>query len=490
MAEQSASQPGAGNPPVRWYDYITTNIYFLGLSTLSQTMTPLILPLLVQQFVGEEGKAGFYGSLRLWGLMVALLAQSLWGALSDRTTLRFGRRRPYIFGGTIAGVLLIAAIGSMLGMGGMSGYWLLFLLTILLQIATNAGQAAQQALIPDLVPEDRRGRFSAVKSLFEVPLPVLIISLTVGRIIGGGNMWGGILLMAAILAATMLITMLVRERPLYDAPPMDWMPFLRLVAMAGVFTAIILGMGAVVTWAASRLAGISSLPALLLILGAVGLAAMVVAIGLGVWLSVRIGLGEPAGRNPAFTWWIINRLAFLVGVVNLSAFVIYFLQARLGLAKERAAGPAANLMLVVGVSIMAFALLSGWLSDRFGHRRLVAASGLIAFLGTLVAIGTTNLTVVYAGGAIIGAATGLFYTSNWALGTSVVPGADAGRYLGISNLAGAGAGAVGAYIGGPIADHITTYVPGTPGLGYVVLLAIYGGLFLLSVCAVARVRES
>jgi MFS family permease len=73
----------------------------------------------------------------------------------------------------------------------------------------------------------------------------------------------------------------------------------------------------------------------------------------------------------------------------------------------------------------------------------------------------------------------LFYSASWALGTEIVPQDQAGRYLGISNLAGAGAGAIGAYIGGPIADHV----------GYVLLFAIYGGLFLLSVLALKGVRE-
>ena len=36
----------------RWYDYITMNIYWLGLSTLASTLTPLVFPLLVQGFVG------------------------------------------------------------------------------------------------------------------------------------------------------------------------------------------------------------------------------------------------------------------------------------------------------------------------------------------------------------------------------------------------------------------------------------------------------
>ena len=88
----------------------------------------------------------------------------------------------------------------------------------------------------------------------------------------------------------------------------------------------------------------------------------------------------------------------------------------------------------------------------------------------------------------MGAGTGIFFTANWALGTSLVPKAEAGRYLGISNLAGAGAGAVGAYIGGPIADYFTIYAPDTPGLGYIILFAIYGMLFLFSVFAVTRIK--
>jgi len=109
---------------MRWYDYITYNIYWLGLTTVSQTMTPLVLPLLVQQFVGEEGKGTFFGTLRLWTLMVALLVQALAGMLSDRSTLRWGRRRPFILLGTLVDLVFIAAIGFSASLEGMTGYWL------------------------------------------------------------------------------------------------------------------------------------------------------------------------------------------------------------------------------------------------------------------------------------------------------------------------------------------------------------------------------
>lgn len=475
---------------IRWFDYITINIYWLGLSTLSQTITPLVFPLLVQQFVGEEGKGSFFGTLRLWTLMVALLAQALMGMLSDRSTLRWGRRRPFIFLGTVVDLVFIIAIGFSASLEGMTGYWFLFAMAILLQVSSNVAHSAVQGLIPDLVPENQRGRFSGVKAVFEIPLPVILTAVVVGPLISAGNMWGGILVAAGVLVLTMLITMLVREEPLRESPPLDWMPFLRLVLMTALFTAIILGMGKVVKGAGRLMEGVGSTTVLVIVMGAVGLAAMALTVALGVWASVRISIGQAARSNPSFTWWVVNRLAFLVGTINLSGFALYFLQERLGYAEEQAAGPATKLMAVVGVFILLSALSSGWLGDRFGHKQLVAISGIVATLGTVILLLSPSLTVIYIGGCIVGLAAGLFFTANWALGTALAPKEEAGRYLGISNLAGAGAGAVGAYIGGPIADYITVQVPDQPGLGYLLLFTIYGALFLLSVIVLPKVRPT
>ncbi len=473
----------------RWHDYLAINIYYLGLATLSNTMAPLVIPLLVEQFVGEAQKASYYGTMRLWALMLALLAQAFWGILSDRNASRWGRRRPFILGGTLADLVFIAAIGFSAGLNGMMGFWFLFAMYLLLQVASNAAQAAQQGLIPDLVPENQRGRFSAIKAVFEVPLPVIIVSFTVGRLIGAGNMWGGILAMSAVLVVSMLIALFVREERLQETvAPLDWQPFARLVAMTALFASIILGLGEAIKLGGALLIGVKDVTTLFLAFGGAGFVAMAIAVALGVWVSVRLSIGAAARANPAFTWWVVNRLAYLVSVVNLSTFTVYFLQGRLGLVREQAAGPAANLLLVLGIFILIFALLAGWLADRFGHKRIVALAGIVAAFGVAIAIATPDLTVISIGGAFIGAATGMFYTANWALGTSLVPKAEAGRYLGISNLAGAGAGAVGAYIGGPIADFFTVNVPSVPGLGYVLLFAIYGVMFLFSVLALARVK--
>jgi MFS family permease len=496
----------------RWYDYITFNIYFLGLTTLSQT-NGTVIPLLVEHFMGSEQKGTYFGIYRLWTLMVALLAQALFGMLSDRSRLRWGRRRPFIFTGTLLDVVFVAAIALTAGMAAYSidggqnttGFWLMFGFAVLLQISSNFAHSAQQGVMPDLVPEEKRGRFSAVKAMLELPIPLILVALVIGPIFKNealsfaGKIGLGMAAAMGVVLLSMGIAMFIPEKRREDTPPaLDWKPFLRLLAMTAVFTTIILGTGWLSKQVQILLESIASLSGLMVTMGLVGLAAMAISIGLGVWLSVRISVGEGAVKaNPSFTWWVVNRLAFLVGATNLSTFVVYYFQARLGYEKTEAASPAFILQLFVGVFILLSAIPAGWLSDRFGKKRMAMISGIIGAVGTMVALSVPSLPVIYVGGSIIGIATGLFFTANWALGTVLVPKEEAGRYLGISNLAGAGAGAVGAYIGGPIADFVSargleiTALNGKPteGLGYMLLFGIYGVIFLLSALALLKVKE-
>ena len=484
----SSEGPILSSRPLRWYDTLTINAYFFGLTTLSQTMTPLIIPLLVQQFVGESRQGAYYGNIRLWSLMTALLVQSFMGALSDRCTSRWGRRRPFIFVGTLGVVVTLFLVGLTAGLANETGYWALFVVILLMMVASNTAQGAQQGLIPDLVPESQRGIYSGIKALLEAPLPIIVVSLIIGRSVTRGEIVISLLTVVGVLLLTMIFTMFAPEKPLQSfQQPLNLTPFLRLVLMTALFTVLILGVSWLIGWAADLLADASPRVAFGL-MGMLGLIGMLAVIGVGVYLSVNIGLGVSAQKNSPFTWWVINRLAFLVGSTNIASFALYFIQSRLGLPGEQAAEPTRWLMLIVGIFILLVAPLSGWLADRIGHKRLVAISGLLAALGALIIVVIPSLSAIYSGGILIGAGAGIFYTANWALGTALVPGQEAGRYLGISNLAGAGAGAVGAYIGGPIADFFTTTTPQSPGIGYVLLYSIYGLLFLASVLALQKIK--
>ena len=465
---------------LRWYDKITINIYWFALNARSQTLSPLVIPLLVQQFVGEELKGSALGNIRLWALMTAVLVQALIGILSDRSTFRLGRRRPFILIGTLGEIIVFALIGFAASMEGLTGYAVLFGLYILSAIASNTAHAATQGLIPDLVPDSQRGRYSGIKALLELPLPLVLVSLVIGKLVSAGNLWAGLITLMVVMVICAALAMLVPEQEQEKVPfALDWSPFLRLLVMTAVFTLLIIGMGTFVRW-------FMQLP-LDMPLGLwhaaaafVGILAMTVAIGAGVLASLRIGVGKDIQYLPSFKWWVVNRLAFLTASTNIATFLLFFLQERFSeFQGERAAGPAAIIAMFVGVFILLTAVPSGWLADRFGKKPLIVIAGLLGAGGITLIVLVSSMTAIYIGGSIVGAGIGLFYSANWALGTEIVPREQAGRFLGLSNLAGAGAGAIGAYIGGPIAD----------ALGYTLIIGIYGFLFLISILALLGVQE-
>jgi MFS family permease len=149
------------------------------------------------------------------------------------------------------------------------------------------------------------------------------------------------------------------------------------------------------------------------------------------------------------------------------------------LAAEKAAGPAAQLVMFVGIFILVLAVPSGWLADRFGKKPLIALAGLSVGIGAGSVILSPDMSLMYVGASILGAGVGLFYSANWALGTELVPKEQAGRFLGIQNIAGAGAGAVGAYIGGTIADSNS----------YGLLMSIYGLMALASMFPLLGIKK-
>jgi MFS family permease len=91
----------------------------------------------------------------------------------------------------------------------------------------------------------------------------------------------------------------------------------------------------------------------------------------------------------------------------------------------------------------------------------------------IFATGTRELYVI---GSIVGAGIGLFLTSNWALCNRIAPPDKAGKYLGLTNLATAGAAAM-ARLEGPAIDALNSAQP-EAWLGYKGIF-LFGALCIL-----------
>jgi MFS family permease len=473
---------------LHWYDYLSINLFWLGLNIRNTAVGSIFMPYLVERYASPDWKNTALSAMSTAGLIIAMLVQPAAGLVSDRSTSHYGRRRPFILTGTLLDLLFLAAIGLSWN------YWSLLVAVLFIQFSANVSHGPLQAIIPDLVPEDQRGRASAIKALFEL-LPIFLVGISIAIMVSNGQLGWAIAVTGAGLLITALVTILtVKEQPLREKPNIPfWPPMVRVFGMlAGILVGAVAGLvgggllgglAGGITW---LLAGKSA--ALPVFVGLGGAIAMIIAVVVGVWAGSLATLGKDARQHSSFIWWIVNRLFFLAAITSLQRFALYFLMYAFAINIDQATALFGRLITVLGIFILLSAFGAGWLADRFNHKLLVALSGIVAAIGgavLLVTIWIPSETLIYVAGTILGVATGVFMTTNWAMGTNLVPSAEAGRYLGISNLAGAGAGMIGGSIGGPVADYLNL---GRPGLGYFAIFAAYVVLFALSAASLKFIR--
>lgn len=110
----------------------------------------------VQTIVPDEQKTSATGLVFSVGALFAVIGNVLFGRLSDRTTSRFGRRRPWIVGGTIVMTLAFVVIALGQSVPVVLAGW------CLAQLGANATLAPFIATISDQVPKFQRGSVSAL----------------------------------------------------------------------------------------------------------------------------------------------------------------------------------------------------------------------------------------------------------------------------------------------------------------------------------------
>ena len=360
--------------PLRARDYITLNAYWFALSFMWNAMAPILLPTLVVQLVPELQKGSALGALSALGLIIATIVQPVAGAWTDTHTTRWGKRRPYIVGGTLFDVVfLLAMVFS-------GDYIILLVAYALLQISSNIAHGPYQAYLPELVPEDRRGKVTGVKLVFEM-VGSVVTAFAVGNLVGQGQILAAFLAIIFFLLLTMALTAwYVDERPFDSA-----------------------------SVAQPRAVGVIHESPLQVIF-----------------------------HSRDFFLWLVSRLLILVAVNLVRNYLLYFLDDVLHIGNP--AAETGNLLAILGIAVAVVVYPAGALSDRWGRKRLTVLSGILGAVGALTMLLATTMPLVLVAGTIVGISIGIFLSANWAWGADLIPADAGGRFLGISNIATAGAG--------------------------------------------------
>ncbi|MCU1411527.1 MAG: transporter [Rhodoglobus sp.] len=170
---------------------------WFGIWMAQLTPVQLLLPLQTDGIFG----AGSVESVLAFGIIsgiagaCALVTYPLTGAFSDRTTSRFGRRRPWIFLGTVLFAISLVLLGLQDTIVGVGIFWSLAI------IGFCMASAAITATISDQVPVEQRGFVSgwvsAPQALGTVVGIALLTSLPLSQLFGYTII--AVVLLAAVL---------------------------------------------------------------------------------------------------------------------------------------------------------------------------------------------------------------------------------------------------------------------------------------------------
>ena len=391
----------------------TVNLFWLALNISSNTIDPILVPLLVQGFVPAAVKNSTLAMVGAAGMVVAMVWQPVAGALSDRS--RRGRL-PFLLIGTVGLALTLPLMVFAPSLA------VLVVAILLAQLASNTIQGPLQAVATDYLPSNMWGRAAGAKTVMEVG-GIIVGAYVGGRLVSSGQ-----------------------------------------IPLAYVFVVGALGLAAVVTVLDLRKALRQTQPRL-----ETGRA------------SLRQSLRSPELRP--FLWWLLNRYLFLIGLTTIRVFGFYLIQDYLRLGHP--ARVMGELIATLGIIVVVASLPMGWLADRVGRKPLMLCSMALATVVMPMFLWVRGGPQLYLLGTLLGIAAATFQSVGWAMAMNLVPQAEAGRYLGLSNVASAG-GSLTARLGIGLLIDLLNRV--TPGWGYSGLILTNTIFFALASLALLRVQ--
>jgi MFS family permease len=440
------STPAGVGRRVRRYELALLSLYWVAIGYLWTSLGALILPDIVVHLVGRAHKGVALSVLEGIGTVMAVVWQPMAGSISDRWTGPMGRRRPFIIAGTVGDVIFLT------GLALSGSYWVLVIFYFLLQTASNTAQGPYQGLLPDVVPPEQRGEASGYYGVANL-LGILGGTVGAGYLLHQYGRVAAVESIAIFLAVTMLAT--VAFVPDTVGPTRDQFG--------------------------------------------------------SPWQAFRDTFNIDLRRHRDFAWLMGSRLLILMGVVGLQSFAFFYF-ADVFFPGERQQTTAATTELLGLVVLVALLVTypAARLSDRVGRRNTIFAGGMAGaaaivcvvfshyqLLPTAIVLPVAQSlhvpelaaqAVLF--GIVSGIGLGAFLSVDWAFITEVIPPGEAGRFMGISNIATAGSGIIARLIAGGLLDHFNAgpRILGLPG-GYPVIFSIFAAWMVIGSLLVLKVRE-
>ncbi|XVQ85092.1 MFS transporter [Microbispora siamensis] len=376
------------------------------------------------------------------GAVCTIVANPLFGAMSDRTRSRFGRRRPWIVGGALVCAASLVFLAWQESLAGLVVGW------AVAQLAFTAALAAAIATVPDQVPVRQRGKVSALAGVGQLTGPLL------GGVVATVLLTGA---KAGFLSMAALILLLVLPFGLFTREPART-PSAATTAITVGTTA---GTTAPAAVAASRAGSPFDLRSFLR----------------GLWVSPR--------RHPDFAWSWLSRLLITLTLAMAIGYLQYYLRDAVHYERlfpdSTVEQGVVVLVAVFTLSSVVPTLLAGWLSDRYGSRRpAVFIGGLTMAASGLVLTILTSWSAAIAASVLLGAGYGMFAAVDQAMVTQLLPAdADRAKDLGIVSLANSASNTLGPVIAAPLV---------TSAGGYPLMYGVAAGFATLGACLIWRIR--
>lgn len=168
----------------------------------------ILLTLKLTELVDESAVPAALGAIAGAGAITGLIVNPMSGRISDRTRLRFGRRRTWILAGGLGGACAIASITLA------TEVWQIVVLWCLVEILIGVQMSVTGALMADQVPAARRGSISGTLGLIVAVGPLL--GLAVITPLEGALQW---YVVAGFGAAGAIIAVLLLKDPLPSTTP-------------------------------------------------------------------------------------------------------------------------------------------------------------------------------------------------------------------------------------------------------------------------------